>query len=135
MKHVYPRVLMIALSCMAAVAILTPTGVIAHGGGTAVGKGKAVFPNPFTEGTTFELTMPNTARIRIDVYNIRGQHIRNLYGGENGELHPSTDGKPIPIPWDGKDKFGEPVIPGIYICTLRADNVTVKSVKVIKLEK
>lgn len=132
MKHVYPRVLTIALSCLAVAAILTPTGVIAHGGDV---KGKAVHPNPFTEGTTFELTMPQAARIRIDVYNIRGQHIKNLYGGDGGEIHPSTDGKPVPIDWDGKDKYGEPVVSGVYICTLRADGVAVKSVKVIKLEQ
>lgn len=132
MKHIYPKVLTLALSCLVVAAVLAPTGTVAH---TGSNQGKAVYPNPFTEGTTFELTMPNAARIRIDVYNIRGQHIRNLYGGESGELYPSTNGKPAPIPWDGKDKYGEPVPSGIYVCTLRADGIAVKSVKVVKLEK
>lgn len=130
MKRFYPAVLSIFI--VAAIAVLVAPEGIAHTGEKA---GKEVFPNPFKEGTTFELTMPREAKIKIDVYNIRGQHIRNLFGGESGELHPATPGSQAkPIPWDGKDEFGEAVPPGIYICVLQSDGLTIKSVKVVKME-
>ncbi|MCE2503467.1 MAG: T9SS type A sorting domain-containing protein [Chlorobi bacterium] len=93
-------------------------------------KKKAVYPNPFTERTTFQLTVPREAKIKIDVYNIRGQHIRNLFGGAGGELHPVV--KDHPVSWDGKDKFGVAVPHGIYVCVLVSENTIVKSVKVVK---
>lgn len=86
----------------------------------------AVYPNPFTEGTVFQLSMPNDARIRISVYDILGKPIRTLFEG----IHRS--GK-HDIPWDGNDETGKPVIPGMYICVLFSENVAVKSVKVIKI--
>ena len=132
MKRFYPAALAALVAVMATMTFLMPDRIAAHNGNLS---SRAVYPNPFTEGTTFELTMPRQAKIKIDVYNIRGQHIRNLYGGEAGEIHPPTQGgQPAPIDWDGKDAFGEPVPPGIYICVLQSEGVTVRSVKVIKLE-
>lgn len=132
MKRMYPLMFTIAAALTCTVLVLTPEGAIAH---LEVRNGKEVHPNPFTEGTTFQLTMPREAKIKIDVYNIRGQHIRNLFGGEAGELHPPTQGtEGKPIPWDGKDMFGESVPPGIYLCVLQSDGVTIKSVKVVKME-
>lgn len=86
-----------------------------------------VFPNPFKQGTKFELRMPRPGKVTIDIYNIRGQHIRNLAEDEEyqaGEFF---------IDWDGRDKFGKEVVPGVYICTLVADGNPVKSVKAIKM--
>lgn len=131
MKSIYPGAFSLVLSLAVAALFFIPTGINAREGATGAGRGKAVFPNPFTEGTTFELTMPRPARIKIDVYNIRGQHMRNLYGGEQGEEHAAGE---YPIWWDGKDKYGNPVPPGVYICALNADGRTIKSVKAIKLE-
>lgn len=107
-----------------------------HSANSHVGtrSGRAAFPNPFTEGTTFQLTMPRPARIKIDVYDIRGKHVRNLFGGEAGEMHDATtEPEGEPIYWDGQDKFGDPVPSGIYIGVLQSDGVTVKSVKVVKI--
>ena len=114
-------------------AVLFAFAPIASSGHVEGEKGKAVYPNPFKEGTTFQLTVPKLAKIKIDVYNIRGQHIRNLYGGAGGELHPEAYEKDVP--WDGKDKYGVPVPPGIYVCVLVSEGITVKSVKVIKMDE
>lgn len=86
----------------------------------------AVYPNPFTEGTVFQLSMPNDARIRISVYDLLGKPIRILFEG----IHPKGS---YDVPWDGNDETGKPVIPGMYICVLFSENVAVKSVKVIKI--
>ena len=100
------------------------------------GAGRAVFPNPFWEGTEFQLSIPSPgSKIKIDVYNIRGIHVRNLCPGREGaepEDHPPGE---YPVPWDGKDKFGDPVPSGIYICVLYANSAIVKSVKVIKIDR
>ena len=109
--------------------------MMTHAGGSA-GAGRAVHPNPFTEGTEFQLSIPSPgSKIKIDVYNIRGIHIRNLFPGREGaepEDHPPGE---YPVPWDGKDKFGDPVPPGIYICVLYANSSIVPSVPVIKMDK
>lgn len=86
---------------------------------------RRVFPNPFTNGTTFQLTMPRTARIRIVVHDLLGRHVRLL----REEMHPA--GK-FDVPWDGRDEAGVPVIPGVYICSLFSEDSFVTSVKVVK---
>ncbi len=88
---------------------------------------RAVFPNPFTIGTTFELTMPRSGHIRIAVHDILGKHIRTLFEGEH-------DAGRYQVPWDGKDESGIPVIPGIYICSLFSQDSYVTSVKVVKVQ-
>lgn len=88
---------------------------------------RRVYPNPFTEGTTFDLTMPRSANIRIAVHDLLGKHVRLLHQGEH------EAGK-FKIPWDGKDESGVPVIPGIYICSLFSDDSFVTSVKVVKVQ-
>jgi hypothetical protein len=88
---------------------------------------RRVYPNPFTEGTTFQLTMPKSARIRISVYDLVGRHVRTLFEG----LHDVTTSENVY--WDGKDLNGIPVPPGIYICVLFSEDVAMKSVKVVKV--
>lgn len=84
-----------------------------------------VHPNPFTSGTTFELTMPREGDVKIVVYNIRGEAVKILLDGY----------KPkgvYDVPWNGRDEAGQPVVPGVYVCVLFAGNTTIKSVKVVK---
>lgn len=89
---------------------------------------RVVYPNPFTEGTTFTLTMPQAGNIRISVYDLVGQQMKTLHEG----FHPAGE---HPIYWDGKDINGDPVVPGVYVCSLFSDETFVKSVKVIKIRK
>ncbi len=127
------------LTALATIAMASAVILMLPGVSTATGsseKGKTVFPNPFWEGTEFQLSIPQPgSKIKIDVYNIRGIHVRNLFPGREGadpEDHPPGE---YPVPWDGKDKFGDEVVPGIYICVLYANASIVKSVKVIKIDK
>jgi len=94
----------------------------------AGGASKGVWPNPFTEGTTFQLTMPTAGVIRIAVYDIAGRLIHTLYDG----YHEAGN---YDIYWNGKDLQGNPVPAGVYVCTLFSDNTVVKSVKVVKVNK
>lgn len=88
---------------------------------------RGVFPNPFTTSTTFQLTMPRNADIRIAVHDIVGKHVRTLYEGHH-------EAGRYDIFWDGKDLSGNPVIPGIYICSLFSESSFVTSVKVVKVQ-
>lgn len=88
---------------------------------------RTVHPNPFTVGTTFQLTMPRNGIIRIAVHDLLGKHIRTLFEGE----HPSGT---YDVYWDGKDVAGSAVIPGIYICSLFSEDSYVTSVKVVKVQ-
>ncbi len=113
--------------------ILAPILSQAGGGGNT---DRAVHPNPFWDGTEFQLTIPPPgSRILIDVYNIRGIHVRNLFPGVEGADPTNHPPGEFPVPWDGKDKFGDEVAEGIYICVLYANSSVVRSVKVIKIEK
>ncbi len=98
--------------------------------GTAEGgvAGRAVWPNPFTEGTTFQLTMPTAGTIKIAVYDITGRLMQTLHDGYH-------EAGSYDIYWNGKDLDGNPVPPGVYVCTLFSDNTVVKSVKVVKVNK
>ncbi|MCB0711951.1 MAG: T9SS type A sorting domain-containing protein [Ignavibacteriae bacterium] len=124
-NHAFPVVMLILALLFAFVPRTSSTHVEGE-------KKKAVYPNPFTIGTTFELTVPREAKIKIDVYNIRGQHVQNLFGGETGELHQAVENHPVQ--WDGKDKYGVPVPAGIYVCVLVSESIIVKSVKVVKID-
>lgn len=89
---------------------------------------RLVYPNPFTVGTTFQLSMPRPGKVRIVVYDLLGKEVSILkdnveYGAGNYD-----------VAWDGNDKTGTPVTPGMYICVLFSEGIAVKSVKVVKVE-
>jgi flagellar hook assembly protein FlgD len=110
---------------MALTPSIVPTALPAGESGMSM---KTVYPNPFTDHTTFQLTMPRAGNIRIAVYDIVGKHIKLLMEGMHAAGFED-------VPWDGKDEAGNPVPPGIYICSLFADNSVVTSVKVVKIAR
>lgn len=113
----------LVLAGMALAPSVLPTSLPASQSGTSM---KAVYPNPFTDGTTFQLTMPRPGNIRIAVYDILGKHVRLLREGMQAAGSEN-------VPWDGRDETGTPVPPGVYICSLFSDNSVVMSVKVVKI--
>lgn len=88
----------------------------------------AVWPNPFMDGQrpVFQLSMPKAAKIKIEVFDLLGRHIKTLREGD----HPEGN---FDIEWDGMDDSNTNVPPGIYICALFSEGVMVKSVKVVKV--
>ena len=68
------------------------------------------FPNPFNPQTTIEYTLPSRQRIRLNIYNVLGQHVANLVDGEqDAGLHR--------VAWDGRS-----VSSGMYFCRLEAES-------------
>ena len=78
------------------------------------------FPNPFSTTTTIEYTVPEEAEeslLRIEVYNVLGQHVRTL-----------LDGLKAPgrhrITWNGTDYAGRPLGDGLYFYRLQSSGHT-----------
>ncbi|MCG8608049.1 T9SS type A sorting domain-containing protein, partial [bacterium] len=75
------------------------------------------FPNPFNPSTVINYTVPQTAPIRLRVYNVLGQKIRTLLDGVK-ERGTHT------IQWDGLNDSGQQVAVGIYFFRLETDDLT-----------
>jgi hypothetical protein len=84
------------------------------------------YPNPFNPTTVIEYALPKSCDVRIKVYNILGQEVRNLANERQEAGYKS-------IAWDGKDDHGQEVSSGIYFYRIVAGNF-VKSKKMVLLK-
>ncbi|MGC9336713.1 MAG: T9SS type A sorting domain-containing protein [Candidatus Cloacimonadia bacterium] len=68
----------------------------------------SAYPNPFTTSTTISFNIPPHCKddAKIEIYNIKGQRIRELK---------IKIGEAI---WDGKDIYGKQMPSGIYLAKL-----------------
>jgi len=66
------------------------------------------YPNPFNPVTTIKFDIPKPVRVRIKIYNILGQVVRELLD-ERKEAGYHT------VMWDGRDVYDIPVASGMYI--------------------
>jgi len=75
------------------------------------------FPNPFKISTTifFHLNAENMKNSEINIYNLKGQQIRQYTILDNQSS----------FFWDGKDKNGKIVTPGIYLYMLSGENIRI----------
>lgn len=73
-----------------------------------------VFPNPFNAQTKITYALPQAAHVRVLIYNILGQQIRELLDAEQRAGFQQ-------IIWDGRDRFGRAVSSGIYLVALHID--------------
>ena len=76
------------------------------------------YPNPFNPTTTIQYSLPLAAKVSLKIYNLRGEEIATLIGGEYQPAGHHT------VMWNGKDKNGQLVSTGIYIYQLRTDEFT-----------
>lgn len=75
------------------------------------------YPNPFNPTTTIEFTIDASQQVRLEVFNILGQHIKTLADEYlNGGTHIYE--------WDATDQSGRRVSTGIYLYRLNADQTT-----------
>ena len=65
------------------------------------------YPNPFNMTTRFEYSMPKAGDVKIVIYNIKGEVVRNLLEKYYNPGHHF-------IEWDGYDNNGHQVSTGIY---------------------
>ena len=66
------------------------------------------FPNPFNASTSISVALPEAGEVDIEVYNILGQKVRQLFRGY----------RPVGVyqlTWDGRDEGGREAASGVYL--------------------
>ncbi|MFA6911480.1 MAG: T9SS type A sorting domain-containing protein, partial [Candidatus Cloacimonadaceae bacterium] len=74
------------------------------------------YPNPFNPSTTINFSLPKTAPVRLVIYNIRGQKVKEL-------LNESLAGGNHNVVWNGRDDGNRPVASGVYFTRLEQSGV------------
>jgi hypothetical protein len=84
------------------------------------------YPNPFNPSTTIAFSVPEAGKVRLTVYNIRGQRVRSLIDDNMMRgFHK--------VIWDGKDNGKHSVSSGLYFVRIDTGNNTViKKVMMLK---
>jgi hypothetical protein len=86
------------------------------------------YPNPFNPITNISFSLPQDSKVNLNVYNIRGQKVRELANAEFRIKGVQN------IQWNGTDDNGKKVGSGIYFYKLKVDNFTVDVKKCILLK-
>lgn len=75
---------------------------------------KGNYPNPFNPSTTIHFSTPVESRLRLTIYNVKGQIVRELINGyvPAGEHH---------VEWDGRDQQNRIQSSGVYFYKLQND--------------
>lgn len=79
---------------------------------------KAIYPNPFNPITNISFSLKSESSVKIDVYNIKGQHVKTIFNDMLG------DGEHNVI-WNGTNKKDNVVGSGVYFVRLRAGNESI----------
>ena len=72
---------------------------------------KQNFPNPFNPSTQIQFSVPLTAHVTVNIYDILGRLVNTIV---NGELVAGS----YSVIWNGKDNFGNQCSSGIYFYQL-----------------
>jgi hypothetical protein len=84
------------------------------------------YPNPFNPSTTIAFSLPEEGVVRLSIYNIRGQRVRDLLNGNmNRGFHK--------VVWDGRDNGSRPVSSGLYF--IRIDTGRRSAIKKLMMLK
>lgn len=75
------------------------------------------YPNPFNPSTTIAFSIPETGRVRVSVYNIKGQKVKDLLDTEMTRGYHK-------VVWDGRDTNNRSVSSGIYFFKLESGGKT-----------
>ncbi|MBD3222990.1 hypothetical protein GF314_17310 [bacterium] len=75
------------------------------------------YPNPANPRTTIRLDLPaaGAARVRVDLYDVRGRRVARLHDG------PLRGAGPHALSWDGRDDRGRALASGVYLARAVVD--------------
>lgn len=76
------------------------------------------FPNPFNPNTTISFNLVKDEEIEVDIYNLKGQKIKNLFQGKAK----SGDNSLV---WNGRDRDNKSATSGIYFVKLQTETRTI----------
>jgi len=77
----------------------------------------ANYPNPFNPSTTISFSVATEGNVAINVYNVRGQHVKTLVNRVYGNGVHS-------VVWNGLDDSGRSVGNGVYFYRMTCDGFT-----------
>ena len=69
------------------------------------------YPNPFNPNTTISYSVPTAGKVKLEVYNLKGQLVKTL---ANKEIEAGI----YSVSWNGKDSNDKPVASGVYFYRL-----------------
>lgn len=84
------------------------------------------YPNPFNPETTIQFNIPKPGKVTVDIYNVRGQLVKNLLNDNlNQGVHE--------IVWNGTNNANKNSSSGVYFYKIRSGNITdMKKILLIK---
>jgi len=78
---------------------------------------KQNYPNPFNPTTTITYSLPEATKMRLDIYNLKGQLVKTLVNDEvSAGLHS--------VVWNSKDMNNAAVASGVYFYRISSPNKT-----------
>jgi hypothetical protein len=84
------------------------------------------YPNPFNPETTISYTLPQDDRVRIDIYNIKGQKVKSLLDEKVAQGRHQ-------VVWNGTGEHGVLSASGIYFCHVQAgDQIVIGKMLLLK---
>ncbi len=84
------------------------------------------YPNPFNPSTAFRFDVPVTSKVKLSIYNLMGEEVRNLVKG-NMQSGSHT------VVWDGLNAAGYSLSAGVYLSRIESENF-IKTQKLIFLK-
>lgn len=82
--------------------------------------GLSSFPNPFNPETKLALTLEKPGHIQVNVYDVRGHLVRNLYTGHADQWIKE-------LSFDGRDDHGRGLSSGVYWARVKGNDFTLKT--------
>ncbi len=76
------------------------------------------YPNPFNPATTISYSLPQEGKVSLNIYNIKGQLVKQLIDGSQPEGY-------YEVVWNGKDNNEKSVSSGIYFYKLSTKDETI----------
>ncbi len=86
----------------------------------------SAYPNPFNPDVTIAFSTPMAMDCSVDIYNIRGQKVRNIH---NGILGAGSHN----LRWNGEDMNGRSVASGMYFARIKTPNES-RSIKMMLMK-
>ena len=83
------------------------------------------YPNPFTNSTTISYELNDKRDLSIDIYNMQGQLVRQLFEGSQGPGEHK-------ITWDGANGSGSDLPTGMYFMRLNSKGYEPQTLKLMK---
>jgi len=92
-----------------------------------IGLEVSAYPNPFVDGVSIGYNLDKAARVKLQIYNLKGQLVRTLV------KNTQSKGEQLSV-WEGTDDKGIEVSAGIYLIRLSVDDNPPGLSKLIKVK-